>query len=114
MSQSPPRALTHYEVQGGYTLTSQERAYTHFQIVSFLIKEVLAQDIYTRDELRAYCACAMLFAKTNRSQSWECCDHMFGFILRFYCVESIHLNIELCCVCMKAIQNLVVLLNKKS
>ena len=39
---------------GGYTLTSRERAYAGFQIVSFLGKEVLAHDVYTKDELRTY------------------------------------------------------------
>ena len=77
--------------------------YRRFQIVSFLSKEVLAHDVYTKDELRTYCAGAVLFARTARTQSWECCDHMFGYILHFYCVESSHVNIELYCDCMKVI-----------
>ena len=55
---------------GGYTLTSQERAYARFQIVSFLGKEVLAHDVYTKDELRTYCLYAVFFAKTAPTQSW--------------------------------------------
>ena len=96
------------------TLIIQERAYTRFQIVLLLGKEVLAHDVYTKDELRTYNACAAFFDKTAQTQSWECCDLMFCYILRIYCVESIHVNIELCCDFMKVIQNLVVWLNKKS
>ena len=98
---------------GGYTLTSQKCAYARFKIVSFLGKEVLPYNVYTKDELPTYCACAVLFADTARTQSSECCDHMLGYILGFYCVESVHENIELCCDCMKVIENLALLLNKK-
>ena len=45
-----------YTPAGEYTLTSQERAHARFQIVSFLGKEVFAHDVYTKDELRTFCA----------------------------------------------------------
>ena len=67
----------------GYMLTIQERAYARFHIVSFLGEEVFAHDVYTKDELRIFCECAMFFAKTARTQACECCDHMFGYILSF-------------------------------
>ena len=38
---------------------------------------------------------------------------MFGHGLRFYCVEIIHVNIELNFICMEIIQKLVGLLKKK-
>ena len=66
-------------------------------------KEVLAHDVYTKDELRPYCACEVFFGKTARTQSWECCDHMFGYISRSRCVENIQVNIELSCDCTKVI-----------
>ena len=44
-------------------LTIQERAYARFQIVSFLSKEIFAHDVYTKDELRTYCAYAVFSMK---------------------------------------------------
>ena len=77
--------------QGGYTLMIQERKYAHFQIVLFWVrtKEVFAHDIYTKDELRTFCACPVFFAKTAQNQSWSlgsarliCSTMVYGFIVR--------------------------------
>ena len=61
--------FSNFSVLGGDTLTSQERAYARFQIVSLLGKEVLAHDVYTRDELLTFCACIVFFSKTGGTQS---------------------------------------------
>ena len=74
------------QAPGGYTLTSQERVYAHFQIASFMDEEVSARNVYTKDEPRAYCACAVFFAKTPKIQSWECYNHMSPCNLRFNCM----------------------------
>ena len=83
-----------------------------FQIVSFSGNEFFANNVYPKDKLRTYFSCAMFYAKAARNQSLRSCDHMFGHGIRFYCVESIHVNVEFSCNCMKIIEYLVVLLNK--
>ena len=88
-------------VREGYTLKSLERVYARFQIFSFLGKEVFAHDVYIKDEPRTFCACVVSFSKTGRTESWECCAHMFGHGLPFYCVEIVHVNVEFSCNCMK-------------
>ena len=72
-----------YEIRS-CSVKGHEHAYARFRIASCLGKEVLTHDVYTKDELHTYCACAVFFAKTARTQSWECYDHMFGCILRFF------------------------------
>ena len=52
---------------GGFTLTSQERAYARSQLVSFLGKEFFAHGVYTKGELRTFCACVVFFSKTCRT-----------------------------------------------
>ena len=90
-----------HESSGGYTITSQERAYARLQVVSFLGKEVFVHNVDTKDGLRIFCACVVFFSKIDRILSWECCAHMFGHGLPFYCVEIVHVNVEFSCNCMK-------------
>ena len=55
--------------QGKDTLTSQARAYAHFQIVLVLGEEVWPYAIYTRDERRSFCAWVVFLPKTTSTQS---------------------------------------------
>ena len=86
---------------GRDTLTSHERAYARFQIVLVLGKEVWPYARYTRDGRRSFCAWVVFLPKTARTQSWECCAHMFGRGLPFNCVEIVHVNVDFSCNCMK-------------
>ena len=75
---------------GGYALRLQERLYETFHIVLFAGNELFAYNVYAKEKLRTYFSCAMF-------------DHLFGYGSYFYCVESIHVNIEFSFNCMKFI-----------
>ena len=66
---TPPKLIEIIEKQSRDTLTSKERAFARFQIVSVLDKEVWAHAIYTRDERRTFCAWVVFLAKTGGTQS---------------------------------------------
>ena len=72
-------------VQGRDTLTSQERAYAHFQIVLVLGNEVWPYAIYTRDQRRSFCAWVVFLAKTGGTLSWSaaiiCSASVYLFIV---------------------------------